>query len=96
MFHAVNIREKIARRAIACAEEPQLNFDYDQTDNCEAFANLMNGVAVENLPGAQKANCCIVGICGLIKCFKFYWLCNKSLKKVVAKRLEEATSRGEI
>merc|ERR1711934_919073 len=57
MDHSMNIRELIAKRALACAERPLL-FDYNQKDNCEAFANLMTGAAdpEEGKLGAQEDN----------------------------------------
>ena len=72
MSHSLNIRDLIAKRALACAASPALVFDYNQKDNCEAFANLMTGAAAteEGKLGAQEANCFITFFCGLINCLK--------------------------
>ena len=92
LSHAVNIRNDIARRARLCAESPPLVFDYNQKDNCEAFANLMTGVAdtETGTMGAQedKAHCIISCFCGLINCLK---CCRKKrcLTDVVQARLED-------
>ena len=96
MSHSVNIRDLIAKRAQACAS-PSLVFDYNQKDNCEAFANLMSGAAApeEGKLGVQKASCIIACLCGLIACFK---CCQKrrSLADVVTARLEEAQGAGKL
>ena len=97
MSHSVNIRELIAQRAQACAS-PALVFDYNQKDNCEAFANLMSGVAPrKGKLGAQqdKTPWIIACFCGLIGCFK---CCQKrrSLADVVTARLEEAQGAGKL
>ena len=98
MNHSVNIRDLIAKRAQACAS-PALVFDYNQKDNCEAFANLMSGAAAreEGKLGAQqdKTPCIITCLCGLIGCFK---CCQKrrSLADVVTARLEEAQGAGKL
>ena len=98
MDHSMNIRDLIAKRALACAERP-LIFDYNQRDNCEAFANLMTGAAdpEEGKLGAQENNtpCIFACICGLIRCCK---CCQKkrSLADVVRERLQEAKKAGKL
>ena len=98
MSHSMNIRDLIAKRALACAESP-LIFDYNQRDNCEAFANLMTGAAdpEEGKLGAQENNtpCIFACICGLIRCCK---CCQKkrSLADVVRERLQEAKKAGKL
>ena len=98
MDHSMNIRELIAKRALACAERPLL-FDYNQKDNCEAFANLMTGAAdpEEGKLGAQEDNtpCSIACICGLIG---FCKCCQKKkvLAEVVKERLQEAKDAGKL
>ena len=98
MDHSMNIRELIAKRALACAERP-LIFDYNQKDNCEAFANLMTRAAdpEEGKLGAQEDNtpCIIACICGLISCCK---CCQKkrALAEVVKERLQEAKDAGKL
>ena len=98
MSHSVNIRDLIAKRAQVCASAA-LVFDYNQKDNCEAFANLMTGAAAreEGKLGAQqdKTPCIIACLCGLIGCFK---CCQKSrsLADVVTATLEEAHGAGKL
>ena len=74
------------------ADPPQLLFDYDQHDNCEAFANFLNGAADlehdEGIRGVQTANWCISACCCLINCFRS---CRKrvTLRDAVRRRLDE-------
>ena len=81
-----SIREKIAERARACADPP-LFFDYNEQDNCEAFANLMTGVVtMEDVKKtAQEENALCIFCCAfacLNSCKR-----RRSLAKVVAGRL---------
>ena len=98
MSHSMNIRDLITKKALACAS-PTLVFDYNQKDNCEAFANLMSGAAAreEEKLGAQEDNapCIIACLCGLINCFK---CCQgkRSLADVVTARLSEAQEAGKL
>ena len=80
----------IAERAQACADPP-LFFDYNQKQNCEAFANLMNKVAAptDNKLGAMEENAlcvchCLFGLVSCLKCFQ-----DRSLAEAVKKRLKE-------
>ena len=90
--HALNTREKIAAMAKALADPPQLLFDYDQHDNCEAFANFLNGAADlehdEGIRGVQTAHWCVSACCCLINCFRS---CRKrvTLRDAVRRRLAE-------
>ena len=88
MSHSVNIRAKIAERARACADPP-LFFDYNEKDNCEAFANLMTGVAApkDEQKSAQEGNSLCIFRCG----FRCINSCRKkrSLAKVVEARLKK-------
>jgi hypothetical protein len=98
MNHSVNIRNMVAKRARICAAKPHLSFDYDQRNNCEAFANLMTGVAAKDLLGVQEGEtpCCITCICCLINCLKIYRPRHRSLQKVVDMRLKKAADDGEL
>ena len=98
LSHSVNIRNKVAERARSCAERPYLTFHYDHLNNCEAYANLMTGVAVKEKLGEQgeKTACCVACLCCFINCIKIYRPGRKSLKKVVAKRLKEAADEGKM
>ena len=95
MSHSMNIRDLIAKRALACAESP-LIFDYNQKDNCEAFANLMSGAADQEAGklGAQEDNThwFVASLCCLIGCFKCK---RRRLEDVVRTRLKEAKD-GEL
>ena len=78
----------IAERAQACADPP-LFFDYNEKDNCEAFANLMTGVAAttDEKKGAQEENALCIFCCAfacLNSCKR-----RRSLAKVAAERLQE-------
>ena len=52
--HAFNTRDQIVAKANALAEPPQLLFDYDHRNNCEAFANLLIGAADLESGGGVK------------------------------------------
>ena len=87
--HALNTREKIAADAKALADPPQLLFDYDQHDNCEAFANLMTGVVTmeDDKKTAQEENALCIFCCAfacLNSCKR-----RRSLAKVAAERLQQ-------
>ena len=88
LSHSVNIRAKIAERAEACADPP-LFFDYNEKDNCEAFANLVTGVAAptDKQKSAQEENSLCILRCG----FSCINSCRKrrSLAKVVEARLQK-------
>ena len=88
LSHSVNIREKIAERAQACADPP-LFFDYNEKDNCEAFANLMTGVVtMEDVKKtAQEENALCIFCCA----FACLNSCKsrRSLANVVAGRLRK-------
>ena len=95
IWHSVNFRELIVKRARHCASSP-LVFDYNQKDNCEAFANLMNGVAdtEEGKLGVQNPPCIISCFCcclnsGLRCCRQ-----KRPLTKEVGARLEDARKNG--
>ena len=92
----MNIRNKVAERARSCAERPYLTFHYDHLNNCEAFANLMTGVAVKKKLGEQKAARCVACVCCFINCIKIYRPGRRGLKKVVAKRLKAAAEEGRF
>ena len=96
---SANIHPIIARRAEVCAKKPSLVFDYDHINNCEAFANIMTGVAAPNegVLGAQagRTPCCLVGLCRLIGCMKGRRAGRHSLLGVVNDRLEKAKKDGE-
>ena len=98
MNHSVNIRKMVAKRARICAVKPHLSFDYDHRNNCEAFANLMTGVAAEDLLGAQEVEtpCCMTALCCMINCMKRCRPRHSSLQKVVDKRLKKAANDGEL
>ena len=96
LSYSVNIRNKVAERARCCAERPYLTFHYDHKNNCEAFCNIMTGVAVKKKLGEQGDGCCISCICSLINCIKIYRPRRRSLKRVVAKRLKAAAEAGKI
>ena len=95
MSHSINIRDLIRKRALACVSPP-LIFDYNQKDNCEAFANLMSGAAdqEDGKLGAQEDNThwFIASLCCLIRCFKCR---RRRLEDVVRTRLKEAKD-GEL
>ena len=84
----MNIREMIAERAQACADPP-LFFDYNEKDNCEAFANLMTGVAAttDEKKGAQEENALCIFCCA----FRCLNSCRRkrSLANVVEARLKK-------
>ena len=96
MSRSVNIRERVAKRARACCASPSLIFDYNQKDNCEAFANLMSGAADQEAGklGAQEDNThwFVASLCCLIGCFKCK---RRRLEDVVRTRLKEAKD-GEL
>ena len=98
MSHSINIRDLIRKRALACVSPP-LIFDYNQKDNCEAFANLMSGAAdqEDGKLGAQedKTHCIIGCLCEMISCLK---CCQerRCLRDVVMARLVEAKDDGEL
>ena len=83
----------IAEKALACADEPHLVFDYDHQSNCEAFANLVTGAAppADDVLGAQEGHthCCIAGICHFVNCLKVKRSRRRNLAYVVQKRLNE-------
>ena len=88
--HAFNTRDQIVAKAKALAEPPQLLFDYDLHDNCEAFANLLIGAADLNLNEVQgwNAHCCIGALCCILDCFRS---CRQreNLRDVLQRRLDE-------
>ena len=84
---SANARDMIKKRALACTEEPQLKFHYNQTDNCEGFANLIMG-----MPGVEQDpsgfwGCCFKLFCCCINCCKSFR--TRTLKSVIMKRLKE-------
>ena len=97
MSHSVNILDLIAKRALACCVSPSLMFDYNQKDNCEAFANLMSGAADQEAQkfGAQEDNapCLFVCIFDLISCLKCKGRC---LEDCVKARLVKAKKAGKL
>ena len=74
--HAFNTRDQIVAKANALAAPPQLLFDYDHHDNCEAFANLLIGAADldsgEGVKEVQSFNVhpCVGAFCCLLNCFR--------------------------
>jgi hypothetical protein len=96
MNRSANNRVVIARRAEVCARKPDLLFDYDHQNNCEAFANILMGVAApeEGELGAmaQSVPCCLVGLCNMIGCLRGK---GHSLMDVVNDRLEKARKDNE-
>ena len=96
MLRAFNTREQIVTKAKALADPPELLFDYDQNDNCEAFANLLIGAAdleTEGMQGVQSyhTHWCVATFCCIINCFR---CCRqrKNLRDVVKERLTERRS----
>ena len=88
LSHSVNIRKKIAERARACADPP-LFFDYNEKDNCEAFANLMTGVVtMEDVKKTAQEETALCFFCCAFACLNS---CKRrrSLAKVAAERLQE-------
>ena len=89
---AFNTRTQIEAKAKILADPPQLLFDYDQHDNCEAFANILNGAVElehdEGIRGVQRAHWCVSACCCLINCFRS---CRKriSLRDAVKRKLAE-------
>ena len=74
--HAINTRDQIVAKANALAEPPQLLFDYDHHNNCEAFANLLIGAAdLESGEGVKgvmghHTHPCIAAFCCILDCFR--------------------------
>ena len=74
--HAFNTRDQIVAKANALAEPPQLVFDYDHRNNCEAFANLLIGAADLDSGGCvqevQSVNThpCVGAFCCLVNCLR--------------------------
>ena len=89
--HAFNTRDQIVAKANALAAPPQLLFDYDHHDNCEAFANLLIGAADLDSGGVNEvqgfnAHPCVGAFCCLVNCFRS---CRQreNLRDVVQRRL---------
>ena len=85
--HAFNTRKNIELKANALAKRPQLLFDYDHRDNCEAFANILIGRDPETSQGEQ-VHPCIRSLCCMINCFRCYRE-RMDLREVVKTRLDE-------
>ena len=96
MNKSANNRRVIAKRAEVCARKRHLVFDYDHQNNCEAFANILMGVAApeEDELGAMAGStpCCLVGLCNMIDCLRGK---GHSLQDVVHDRLEKARKDNE-
>merc|ERR1712107_408962 len=55
---APNTRQKIAERALKCAEKPTIAFDYDYRDNCETFCNMIL-FEIPTSTQTQHTVCCL-------------------------------------
>ena len=91
---AFNTRDQIVAKAKALVDPPQLLFAYDHHNNCEAFANLLNGAAdleTEDLQGVQGyyTHWCVAACCGLINCFRSCCRERENLRDAVKERLAE-------
>ena len=91
--HAFNTRDQIVAKAKALADQPKLLFDYDHHNNCEAFANLLNGAAdleTEDIQEVQgfHTHWCVAACCCIVNCFRS---CRKreNLRDAVKDRLTE-------
>ena len=92
--HAFNTRDQIVAKANALAAPPQLLFDYDHHDNCEAFANLLIGAAdLDSGKGVKEVQSfnvhpCVGAFCCLLNCFRS---CRQreNLRDVMQRRLIE-------
>ena len=80
-------------KANALAEPPQLLFDYNLHDNCEAFANLLIGAADMESGGVNEVqglnvHPCVAAFCCLVNCLRS---CRQreNLRDVVQRRLSE-------
>jgi len=89
------MRDIIVERALACAQLPKLVFDYDHKNNCEAFANILTGVADvhADVLGVQGENtpfyiAAIFHIINIIRGLKFFGGSKKCLTRVVEERLK--------
>ena len=96
--HAVNTRKVIEDKAKALTDPPKILFDYDYHDNCEAFANLLNGAADLQEGKIQGVQCYhvhrgVVAFCSIINCLKS---CRqrKSLREAITKRWEDCGLRS--